>query len=82
MSAWTDPETGNSIAASRFTDESFTLSAEPTVGELYLDDLRELVARCAHLPGNALLDINSIRIAHRVYHGVTPGASNAGTVQS
>ena len=52
---WTDPDSGVTFRQTRErrTSETVELRACPEVGDLYLDDLRQLVARCAHLSGDA-----------------------------
>ncbi|WP_306357422.1 MULTISPECIES: hypothetical protein [unclassified Nocardia] len=69
MTPWTDPETGNRIDASRFADATVTLQPEPTVGEIYLSDLRQLIVETADMPDCATVHPSDGRIAvnHRIY---------------
>lgn len=76
MTASTEPLSGVSVVSVSFTETSFTLIAQE-LAELCLDDLREFVKRCAHLPGAASLDVHSIRVNHRVYRDTASAESAA-----
>ncbi|KZM70781.1 hypothetical protein [Nocardia terpenica] len=70
MRIWTDHETGAEITQARSTRETVSLRAAPEPGDLYLDELRELVTRSAHLPGTAVVLCRPDRIdVEYVDHG-------------